>query len=251
MTFVDSKTLITAGEDCVIAVHSIQTSSGKPVEMTLKSSLFGHRTPVRTIAVSKAFSTFVSVSEEGQALLWDINRLKFIRKLPLTRPIQCARINDVTGDMMLCSGANVMLYTLNGSLLVDQNVCAEEDDCVVSCAFYEGSGNEWLENSLVFTGHKRGRVNVWNKVITKEGRWKLEFMRRLDHVDAKSPSGVNYASAISCITPLPMCVYTGDEDGRVVSIFPLFYFFFVQIHPGHRDGYTLLFTSLSDPSGSS
>jgi len=61
---------------------------------------------------------------------------------------------------MLCQDRHVALYTLNGELLLDQDVCVEGDDYVVSCAFYEGTGNEWLERGILFTGHKRGCVNV-------------------------------------------------------------------------------------------
>ncbi|TPX10649.1 uncharacterized protein E0L32_008383 [Thyridium curvatum] len=217
LTFADSKTLITAGEDCVVTVHSVQSVSGKPVELQQRSSLFGHKSPVTTMAVSKAFSTFLTASEDGGVFLWDLNRLEFIRKLPISRAVECARINDVTGDIILCSGPNVLLFTLNGELLVDQNVCGAEspDDFVQSCSFYEGAGNEWLENCLVFTGHRRGRVNVWRKTAGKNGRWALEFLRRLDHIDPKSESGANVDAAITCITPMPQLVYTGDEDGRV------------------------------------
>ncbi|KAK4187265.1 beige protein 1 [Podospora australis] len=217
LTFADSKTLITAGEDCVVSVYTVQTSPGKPVELQQRSSLFGHKTAVTNIAVSKAFSTIVTVSHDGVAFLWDLNRLEFIRKLPLIRPVECAQINDVTGDIMLCSGQHVLLYTLNGELILDQNVCGAEaqDDFVHSCAFYEGSGNEWLENQLIFTGHKRGRVNVWRKAVDPKGKWVLEFLRRLDHVNPKSENGVNVDAGITCIAPMPTLVYTGDDDGRV------------------------------------
>lgn len=215
----DSKTLITAGEDCVVSVHSINTLAGKPVELQLRSSLFGHKTPVTTIAVSKAFSTIVTVSADGHAFLWDLNRLEFIRKLPRSpRAVECARINDVSGEIMLCAGPSVTLYTLNGDLLLDQNVCipGEHDDFVHSCAFYEGSGSEWLENFILFTGHKRGRVNIWKRTVNKDGKWVLELVRRLDHIDARSEAGTNVEAAITCIYPLPQMVYTGDDDGRVV-----------------------------------
>ncbi|KAI2619611.1 beach-domain-containing protein [Hypoxylon sp. NC1633] len=211
----DSKTLITAGEDCVVSVFTIQTTSGKSVELLHRSSLFGHKTPVTAIAVSQAFSTLVTISGDGHAFLWDLNRLEFVRKLPSTRAVECARINDVSGEIMLCSGPNVALYTINGDLILDQNVCAEHDDYVYSCAFYEGSGNEWLENYLVFTGHRRGRVNIWKRVVAKDGRWALEFVRRLDHIDTRNETGNNTEAAITCITPMPQLVYTGDDDGRV------------------------------------
>ncbi|KAI0837982.1 beach-domain-containing protein [Hypoxylon sp. FL0890] len=210
----DSKTLITAGEDCVVSVFTIQTASGKPVELLHRSSLFGHKTPVTTIAVSKAFSTLVTISGDGHAFLWDLNRLEFVRKLPSTRAVECARINDVSGEIMLCSGPNVALYTINGDLMLDQNVCTEHDDYVYSCSFYEGSGNEWLENYLIFTGHRRGRVNIWKRVV-KDAKWALELIRRLDHIDTRSETGTNTEAAITCITPMPQLVYTGDDDGRV------------------------------------
>ncbi|KAM3440661.1 hypothetical protein NHJ13734_003190 [Beauveria thailandica] len=212
--FADSKTLITAGEDCVVSVYNVITSPGKPVELMPKSSLFGHKTPITAIAVSKSFSTFVSVSADGQGLLWDLNQLTFIRKLPLVRPVECARINDVSGEILLCSGPSVILYTLNGSVILDQNVCPDPDDYVHACAFYEGAGNEWLENQLIFTGHSRGVVNVWRKSHAM-GKWYLEHLRRLDHVDYKTDRRDNVSAGITCISPTPNCVYTGDEDGRV------------------------------------
>ncbi|KAK8061344.1 WD repeat and FYVE domain-containing protein [Apiospora phragmitis] len=210
----DSKTLVTAGEDCVVSVHGIQTAAGKPVELVNRSSLFGHKTPVTTIAASKAFSTLLTVSMDGHAFLWDLNRLEFVRKLPNNRAVECARINDISGEIMLCSGPNVALYTVNGELLLDQNVCEEHDDFVQSCAFYEGSGSEWLESFLVFTGHKRGRVKIWQRTV-KNGKWTLELIRRLDHADARSETRANTEAAITCITPMPQLVYTGDDDGRV------------------------------------
>lgn len=214
--FADSKTLITAGEDCVVSVYAMQTTPGKPVELLPRSSVFGHKTPVTTIAVSKTFSTFMTASSDGQAFLWDLNQLSFIRKLPLVRPVECATINNISGEVMLCSGPNVIIYSLNGSLILDQNVCLESDDYVHSCAFYEGAGNEWMENYLVFTGHRRGRVNIWRKSV-KGGKWSLELLRKLDHVNYKSEKGENVEAGITCISPMPHCLYTGDEEGRVVS----------------------------------
>lgn len=61
---------------------------------------------------------------------------------------------------MLCRGPSVALYTLNGHPLLEQNVCVDGDESITSCAFYEGSGNEYLAHDLVFTGHERGVVNV-------------------------------------------------------------------------------------------
>ena len=74
--------------------------------------------------------------------------------------MQCARINDVTGVIMLCRGLEVSLWTLNGDPILGEDIYVEGDDTISSCAFYEGSGNEYLERNLIFTGHKKGIVNV-------------------------------------------------------------------------------------------
>ena len=219
--FASSQMLLTAGEDCVLSAHTVITSPSKPVDLQPRSSLFGHSTPVTTLAVSKSFSTLLSASDDGTVILWDLNRLEFVRKLAHGRPIECARINDISGDIMLCRGQKVTLYTLNGELILDQSVCTDHDDWIASCAFYEGTGNEWLENTLVFTGQRRGVVNIWRKVVgSRNEGWKLEFVKRLDHVDSRTKGGNderNVEAAITCITPMPQCVYTGDEDGGVVS----------------------------------
>ncbi|KAI4274372.1 MAG: hypothetical protein L6R38_006112 [Xanthoria sp. 2 TBL-2021] len=207
--FADSKTLITAGNDCVVSVWGVDHTS-KTVEMQPTGSLFGHRTPITTLAVSASFRTLLSASEDGQVLLWDLNRLEIIRKLASGDPVTCARIHDVNGTMMICRGPNLLLYTLNGDLIIDQQVCTE-DDTIMSCAFYEGSGNDYLERNLVFTGHRKGVLNIWNVTI-RSGAFVLEHIKRMHHLD---PAGYNIGSAITCILPLAQKVYTGDEDGRV------------------------------------
>lgn len=242
LLFASSTLLITAGEECVISAHQIVTTSSKPVEMQPKASLFGHKTPVTFLTVSKSFSTLLSASSDGTVILWDLNRLEFVRKLPSARgTVDCAKINDVTGDIMICRGQKVAIYTLNGQLLLEQNVAVANDDYVATCAWYEGAGNEWLECEMCFTGQRRGVVNCWKKTISKEGKWKLELVKRLDHVDGsrrgegngmgatavggRSVSGSlsgNSEATITCITPMPQVLYTGDEDGRVVSFFLMF-----------------------------
>ncbi|KAL8733219.1 MAG: hypothetical protein Q9166_002236 [cf. Caloplaca sp. 2 TL-2023] len=210
--YADSKTLITAGNDCVISVWGVNYTS-KSVEMQPTGSLFGHRTAINTLAVSTSFRTLLSASDDGQVLLWDLNRLEIVRRVSSGDAVTCARIHDVNGTIMVCRGPNLTLYTLNGDLIIDQHVCTE-DDIIVSCAFYEGSGNDYLERNLVFTGHRRGVVNIWNMTI-RGGAFVLEHLKRMHHLD---PAGYNIGSAITCILPQAQKVYTGDEDGRVVSI---------------------------------
>jgi len=212
-SFADSRTLITCGTDCTISLWTV-TSTARSIDLQPIGSLFGHRAPVTVLAVSRSFSAMLSASTDGQIMLWDLNRRCFVRALPADGTVDCARINDVTGDIIVCRGNRITMYTLNGDVLVDQPVCESSEDHVLSCVFYEGVQNEWLERELVLTGHSRGVVNIWAKKI-HDGRFELELIRQLHHTDNSRDNGANISAGISCILALPQVVYTGDEAGRV------------------------------------
>ncbi|PYH48765.1 Beige/BEACH domain protein [Aspergillus saccharolyticus JOP 1030-1] len=211
--FADSRTLVTAGTDCIVSIWTF-TSSGRTVDLQPSGSLFGHRSPVTVLAVSWSFSTLLSVSTDGQIMLWDLNRQCFVRELPANGRVDCAKINDVTGEIMICRGDRLSLYSLNGSLLLEQTVGDSADDKVMTCVFYEGVNNMWQERELLFTGHKHGVVNIWSKIIL-HGRFELELIRQLHHVDNLRDNGANISAGITCILALPHVVYTGDDVGRV------------------------------------
>ncbi|KAL4887707.1 hypothetical protein BJY04DRAFT_225582 [Aspergillus karnatakaensis] len=211
--FADSRTLVTAGTDCTISIWTF-TATSRSVDLQPAGSLFGHRTPVTMLSVSRSFSTLLSASVDGQLMVWDLNRQCFVRELPVKGPVDCARINDVTGEIAVCRGNRLSLYTLNGALLLEQVVCDSPEDRVLSCVFYEGVSDEWQERELVFTGHRRGVVNVWSRII-RNGRFELELIRQLHHIDNNRDNGANISTGITCILALPHVVYTGDELGRV------------------------------------
>ncbi|KAK3048418.1 Beige protein-like 1 [Extremus antarcticus] len=219
-TFVDSKTLVTAGVDCTIGIWGISTSrdnSRDRIEMQPKTYLFGHRTAVVTLAASRVFSTLLSASSDGHILIWGLNRHQCIRVLhPAGQPpIQAARISNANGHIVLCQGDHILLYTLNGHLLLKQRVCESPKDRLTCCAFYEGSGNEWLERELIFTGHAHGVANAWALTTRGDGAWYLQLVKRMNHTDSSREDGGNGEAAITAILPMAQVVYTGDEVGRV------------------------------------
>jgi len=218
--FGDSKTLITAGTDCTIAVWSIHSPSTKAVDVQPRATLFGHRSTVTNLAIARSFNALLSCSSGGELILWDLNRCEFVRRITTSKKlaVECATINDVTGNVVICHGSWITIFTLNGDLLVSQNTSerSSADDNIVSVACYEGAGNEWLERDIMFTGHKRGIVKVWALTI-EAGAFTLELLRQLNHLDSSREDGGNVNAAITCILPQPQVVYTGDEDGRVVE----------------------------------
>lgn len=250
--FVDGRTLITAGTDCTLAIWNVTKGDRGQVELQNATTLFGHKSPVVTLAASRAVSAFLSASLDGRVFLWDLNRSEFVRELNLgprhkRNPvsIQAARINSVTGHIVLACGHRLIITTLNGSVLLDEDVCDSEDDLegITAVAVYEGVGNEWCERELIFTGHRRGVVKVCilsspnltrpDKVSqifhltstspstsspssTAVPQWSINLINVLNHGD---PTNATPAAPITCILPMPHNVYTGDEEGRVVRSF--------------------------------
>ena len=89
--FADSKTLITASSDCTISVWTVVLAA-QSVDLQPQACLFGHRAPINTLAVSRSFSALLSASNDGQIILWDLNRQLFVRTLALDKPIEVRSI---------------------------------------------------------------------------------------------------------------------------------------------------------------
>lgn len=172
--FVDGRTLITAGTDCTLAVWNVIRAEKGHIELQHVTSLFGHKSPVVTLAASRAFSAFLSADQSGKVFLWDLNRNEFVREVDLGSrqrreriPVQAARINSATGHIVLAVGSRLIITTLNGTVLLDEDVCDGDDDTegITSVAVYDGVGNEWCERELIFTGHRRGIVKVCKRFL--------------------------------------------------------------------------------------
>jgi hypothetical protein len=216
--FVDSRTMITAGSDCVITVWNVVYTSKAPLEVTQRDSFFGHRHPISTLAVSKSLGTLLSADTYGRVLLWDLNRNAFVREIEtgaMGREIRSAKICSSTGDIALCIGRVLKLFSLNGKSVLEHDVCDENDeyDYITSCAWYEGTRGEWVEKILLLTGHRNGMTKIWHTSTDHSGRWILKPLKRL-------PEPASPRTAITCILPMAHGIITGDEIGRVVSWLP-------------------------------
>lgn len=51
-----------------------------------------------------------------------------------------------------------------------------------------------------------------------DGAWHLQLVKRLSHADPSRDDGTYNAPAITSILPMAQAVYTGDEEGKVVSL---------------------------------
>lgn len=51
-----------------------------------------------------------------------------------------------------------------------------------------------------------------------DGTWHLQLVKRMMHSEPTREDSDRYVPAITCILPMAQVVYTGDEDGKVVSL---------------------------------
>jgi hypothetical protein len=212
--FADSRTLITAGADCVVSIWKVEYLP-KIVNVIHRNSHFGHRHPITALASSSRFMALLTSDTSGRVLMWDLNRNDFVRELESKGPeVRMARISNATGDILLSRGRNIKITTLNGVELLEQQVCEEADDEVMSLAWVEARKHEWMDKCLFVTGHRVGLVKLWEKVITRDGKWAVTLIRSLD---AAVLGREMVRVPVTSVLPVGSTIYAGDDAGRVVS----------------------------------
>jgi hypothetical protein len=220
--FADSRTLITAGTDSVVSVWNVEYPP-KTINVVLRTSLFGHRHPVTTLACSTRFMALLTSDTSGRVLMWDLNRNDFVRELETKGPeVRMACISNASGDVLLARGRTIKITTLNGVTLLEQQICEEPEDEVMSVSWTDARKHEWLEKCLFLTGHRVGLVKLWQKVITRDGKWGLVLLRSLDaslpaHASLRRNSDAAVKIPITTLLPVGGVIYAGDDAGRVVS----------------------------------
>ena len=63
-------------------------------------------------------------------------------------------------------------------------------------------------------------AQIWNLSLNHSGKWSVDLVKRLNHVDTSREDGANFSASITCILPMAQVVYTGDDGGKVVSFDP-------------------------------
>ncbi|KAI7869795.1 WD40-repeat-containing domain protein, partial [Spinellus fusiger] len=184
--FSSSRTLVTGGTDNLICMWKLKQD--KTNNFTLLECLRGHTSVIITLTASRAYSILVSGSEDKTAIIWDLNRMKYVRSLMgHENSVQLVRVNNSTGDIITCSGHILRLWTINGELLLSKSTCPSSES-ILSCVFYDEQANEWTGRDTIITGHKKGIIKVWAKEIIQDSKtggyqWGLVLKRQLQQMD--------------------------------------------------------------------
>jgi WD40 repeat protein len=165
--------------------------------------LAGHDAPVASVCVSDDFSILVSGSLDHTCILWDLNRLSFIRSMSTGGPVQHVAISSSNGDIAAVSTTEtnrksssvLSLFNVNGRLLASAP-CSE----VVQCILFT-NGIEGVSRNLLVAGTQSGKLLLFDA---------------LDLTLLVSKNGTSTAP-ITCLTIDQECMFlvSGSADGAV------------------------------------
>ncbi|XP_017491941.1 PREDICTED: WD repeat and FYVE domain-containing protein 3-like, partial [Rhagoletis zephyria] len=173
-TVPNSRVIVTAGTNSVISVWRFK--GRQALVLSLVQKLYGHTEAVTCLASSASYGIIVSGSRDRTCILWDLNRLVFIRQLgggptPLHGcPVAAIAINDLTGDIATCCSTMLYLWTINGELIASVNtlhVPVSANCSQILCLAFS-TYNEWDANNVILTGSSDGVVKLWTVAYVQE-----------------------------------------------------------------------------------
>jgi WD40 repeat protein len=170
------------------------TSSHLVLEPARK--LHGHDGAVLCVHVCQEFGVVCSGSADCSCIIWDLNRLRFIRSIALSLPVEVVTVSPVTCEVFLATKKQAYLYTINGELL---GSVALQTHTITHAVFT--TGMQGAMPQYVLAGTATGHLLVFNT---------LQFA--LVHVIA----GATTASIVClALDELSTQLYSSSADGAV------------------------------------
>lgn len=140
--------------------------------------LHGHKDCITCMELCQAFSIVVSGSCDKTAIIWDLNRLSYVRCLEHSNTVASLAISKTTGDIGTVShtmkyvseestieeGSVIKLWTVNGRF-ISQAPCELLINCLEFSAAPEG-----ISVNVIATGLSNGAIRLWST-------WDLSHIR--------------------------------------------------------------------------
>lgn len=230
--------IITSGASAVVCVWELSIAKGRPTGLRLKQALYGHTQAVTCLAASVPFNLLVSGSQDRTCILWDLDRLTHVSRLPAHREgISAIAISDISGTIVSCAGAHLSLWNVNGQPLASITTAWGPEGAITCCCVMEGPA--WDTNHVIVTGSQDGMVRIWKTEDVKMSvprqaapeepwalppsprghRWEknLALCRELDVSVALTgkPNKTNSAVTALAVSRNQTKLLVGDEKGRI------------------------------------
>nr|XP_014697031.2 LOW QUALITY PROTEIN: WD repeat- and FYVE domain-containing protein 4 [Equus asinus] len=176
--------IITSGASTVVCVWELSMAKGRPRGLHLKQALYGHTQAVTCLAASVTFSLLVSGSQDCTCILWDLDNLNHVARLPAHREgISAVAISDVSGTIVSCAGAHLSLWNVNGQSLASITTAWGPEGAITCCCVVEGQA--WDTSHVIITGSQDGMVRIWK---TEEVKMSVPGQAAPEGPSAQPPS---------------------------------------------------------------
>lgn len=210
--FADHRTLITGSTDSTISLWKFAWLGNGGAHLQQVEVLRGHSAPISCIAASRTLSIIVSGSEDGLAMIWDLNRALLVHSLPHPTPVSLATICEGTGDIATCSQNTVRIWGVNGDLITTLTTSQHATDIIISCCWSRAE-----LKPLLVTGHRGGKLMCWQRQSVHAENpgqpWRMKLVHILQHEssfnDHRGPTG------ICAMATTEKHLLTGDTLGRL------------------------------------
>ncbi|KAI9289228.1 hypothetical protein BC943DRAFT_300701 [Umbelopsis sp. AD052] len=215
-TFADPRTLVTGGADNMICVWNIKHD--KSTDFVLRECLRGHTDSITVITASRPFSLILSGSLDQTIILWDLNRMQYVRTVAgHESAINDISVNDTTGEIISICSVSLRIWSVNGEPLMMLNI---HSDPILTATFYLGRSNDWFSKDLIVTGHAKGKIQFWHKTLAPvdkktQHEWTLTPVHTLQLEDR-----ANMCYSYTDITSLHIAkrlLLAGDASGKLHS----------------------------------
>ncbi|KAG2357108.1 hypothetical protein BDR07DRAFT_1421270 [Suillus spraguei] len=216
--FADQDTLVTGSGDNIVRIWRVNQgqvahlgfvgSPGRPRRhassmLSMTHLLRGHTQRVACIATSRTWSVIVSGSEDGSAIVWDLNRGSYRHSIwhgneNLKAEVYLSAINESTGYIATCSISHLMLHTINARPIARLDTVRA---LITSLAFHE---REYSHLDILAAGHDDGSITLWtwNADGTPTGmqaQWEFVEVRRMNSGEGVSGVALGSVTALRFI----------------------------------------------------
>ncbi|XP_048586036.1 lysosomal-trafficking regulator isoform X2 [Nematostella vectensis] len=153
------------------------TDCGIEVQGT-RVRLYGHTQAITCLHVCHEFSVVVSAGQDGRAIIWDLNRLSYVRSLTHSNAVTAVSVSRTSGDIATVSNAvevydgesvgeeesDLYLWTVNGRPIAHKTC-----EITINCLDFSRAP-EGLSVNVIATGLSNGAIRLWST-------WDLQHIR--------------------------------------------------------------------------
>ncbi|XP_066923807.1 lysosomal-trafficking regulator-like [Clytia hemisphaerica] len=195
--------LFVGGSSGILNVWPVRFFLSKPSldVVGAKQNLLGHSDCITSICICQPYSVAVTTSKDKTAIIWDLNRLCYIRSIEgHESTVQCAAVSEASGDIATACNQDLhgilYLWTINakpvGRLKTDSHI-----RCLAFSTLPDG-----IAINVVAAGLQNGHIKMWDT-------WTLNPVRTMI-INSCEP-----VTALSFSKWNPLHFFSADQRGNV------------------------------------